>query len=198
MEKKRKDDYMTRRPEGCGGKPENAGPGCPAKGKMPLEAFRQTKRMAYLRQALGTLRQVGVRQDIIDIVQRVGEADVAEGMGIVVDDIPVVPKDWFDKGMALMPRWDCHCLTKPQSILTEAARIRGGERNTDYGDAVESFEVVAEIANAITGLSLTPAQCCKVLLAVKLTRERYNHKRDNLVDLCGYTDILALIEDSKT
>ncbi len=74
----------------------------------------------------------------------------------------------------------------------------GGERNADYGDAVESFEIVAKIANAITGLNLTPAQCRKVLLAVKLTRERYNHKRDNLIDLCGYADILELIETSTT
>ncbi len=81
------------------------------------------------------------------------------------------------------------------SILEEAARIRSGERNVDYGDAVESFERVAEIANAITGLSLTPAECCKVLIAVKLTRERYNHKRDNLVDACGYIEILHQIEE---
>ncbi len=81
------------------------------------------------------------------------------------------------------------------SILEEAARIRSGERNADYGDAVESFEIIARVANAITGLELTPAQCCKVMLAVKLTRERYNHKRDNLVDMCGYADILNLIEE---
>lgn len=80
------------------------------------------------------------------------------------------------------------------SILKEAARIRGGERNADYGDAVESFEKIARLANEMTGLSLTPAQCCKVMMAVKLVRESYSHKRDNLVDLCGYTDILNLIE----
>ncbi len=84
-----------------------------------------------------------------------------------------------------------------KSILEEAAQIRSGERNADYGDAIESFEIIARVANAITGLELTPAQCCKVMLAVKLTRERYNHKRDNLVDLCGYADILELIETRK-
>ena len=84
-----------------------------------------------------------------------------------------------------------------ESILIEAARIRGGERNADYGDAVENFRRITEIANAITGLELTPAQCCKVMIAVKLARELHNHKRDNLVDMCGYADILELIETSK-
>lgn len=84
-----------------------------------------------------------------------------------------------------------------KSILSEAAQIRSGERNTDYGSAVESFQKVAQIANLFTGLSLTPADCCKVMIAVKMTRESYNHKRDNLVDACGYLDILELIEESE-
>ncbi len=83
----------------------------------------------------------------------------------------------------------------PESILLEAARIRSGERNADYGDAVENFRRIKEIANAITGLSLTEAQICKIMIAVKLARELHNHKRDNLVDLCGYAEILQLIEE---
>jgi hypothetical protein len=79
-------------------------------------------------------------------------------------------------------------------ILQEAIQIRGGERKADYGDAVENFRRITEIANAITGLSLTSVQICKVMMAVKLARERHNPKRDNRVDLCGYTDILDLLE----
>jgi hypothetical protein len=164
---------------------------------VSVEYFHQSKRMAHFREAVETLRRVGVRSEMVALVNTVGQNDVALGMGIIVDDLPVIPKDWFDKGMKLMPRWDGRNLCKPQSILDEAARIRGGERNADYGDAVESFEIIAQVANAITGLELTPTQCCKVMLAVKLTRERYNHKRDNLVDLCGYADILELIETRK-
>ncbi len=91
----------------------------------------------------------------------------------------------------------CKLHAASRSILAEAALIRSGERNADYGDAVENFRRITQIANAITGLELTPAQCCKVMIAVKLARELHNHKRDNLVDLCGYADILALIEDNK-
>lgn len=84
-----------------------------------------------------------------------------------------------------------------ESILAEAARIRSGERNVDYGSAVESFEKIARVANEMTGLTLTAADCCKVMMAVKIVRESYNHKRDNLVDLCGYADILELIENKE-
>ena len=40
-----------------------------------------------------------------------------------------------------------------------------------------------------------PKDCAVVMMAVKLVRESYKHKRDNLVDLCGYANILNEIED---
>lgn len=82
-----------------------------------------------------------------------------------------------------------------ESILVEATRIRSGDRNADYSDAVENFRRITRIAYAITGLELTSAQVCMVMIAVKLAREFHHHKRDNLVDLCGYADIKNLIED---
>jgi hypothetical protein len=33
-------------------------------------------------------------------------------------------------------------------------------------------------------------------MAVKLTRESFQHKRDNLVDLCGYAHLLQVLEES--
>jgi len=83
-----------------------------------------------------------------------------------------------------------------KSILAEAAEIRAGSRNSDYGDAVANFKTIAEIASAISGQHLTPEACCYVHLATKLARERFKHKRDNLTDLCGYADILHLIREA--
>ena len=82
-----------------------------------------------------------------------------------------------------------------KSILQEAIQIRSGERNADYGDAVENFDRIAEIYRAISGKYLSAEDCCAVMIAVKLSRERHIHKRDNLVDLCGYADILHLIKE---
>lgn len=84
-----------------------------------------------------------------------------------------------------------------KSILEEAIEVRSGDRNADYGDAVENFNRIAEIYQAITGECLSPDKCCMVHIATKLSRERHNHKRDNLVDLCGYADILHRIREKK-
>lgn len=83
-----------------------------------------------------------------------------------------------------------------KSILEEAAEIRRGDRNADYGDAVENFERISEIVYAMTGQPVSPRMCCYVHLATKISRHRHKPKRDNLVDLCGYADILNLIEES--
>lgn len=84
-----------------------------------------------------------------------------------------------------------------KSILAEAEDIVNGSRQSDYGDANESFSRIATIASVMTGKDLSPEDCCAVMMAVKLVRESFNHKRDNLVDLCGYANILNEIRESE-
>lgn len=84
-----------------------------------------------------------------------------------------------------------------QSILSEAEEIVNGSRQSDYGDANESFSRIATIASVMTGKELSPEDCCAVMMAVKLVRESFNHKRDNLVDLCGYAHIMNEIVESE-
>lgn len=84
-----------------------------------------------------------------------------------------------------------------KSILSEAEDIVNGSRHSDYGDANESFSRIATIASVMTGKELSPEDCCAVMMAVKLVRESFNHKRDNLVDLCGYANILNEIRESE-
>ena len=84
-----------------------------------------------------------------------------------------------------------------KSILAEAEDIVNGNRKSDYGDARESFSRIATIASVMTGKELSPEDCCAVMMAVKLVRESFAHKRDNLVDLCGYAHIMNEINDRK-
>ena len=77
-----------------------------------------------------------------------------------------------------------------KSILAEAEEIVNGSRKSDYGDANESFIRIATISSVMTGKELSPEDCCAVMMAVKLVRESFNHKRDNLVDLCGYAELM--------
>ena len=83
-----------------------------------------------------------------------------------------------------------------QSILSEAEEIVNGIRHSDYGDPAESFERIAKTASMIAGRDLSPNECCAVLMAVKLVRESFAHKRDNLIDLCGYAYIMNEIKES--
>lgn len=85
-----------------------------------------------------------------------------------------------------------------KSILEEAIEIVNGSRRTDYGDPVESFKRIAQMANLMSNSNdFTPVKCCIVLMATKLTRESNAHKRDNIVDLAGYGYILQLLEEDK-
>lgn len=84
-----------------------------------------------------------------------------------------------------------------KTILEEANEIVAGSRQQDYGDAVESFKKIAQIASVTTGKDLTASDCCKVLMALKDVRQSNKHKRDNLVDACGYREILYRIEESE-
>lgn len=84
--------------------------------------------------------------------------------------------------------------SKSTSILTEAETIINGQRNTDYGDPTESFEKIAQIASLLSNKDLDADTCCAVMMAVKLTRQSFKHKRDNLVDLCGYAEIMNQIK----
>jgi hypothetical protein len=44
---------------------------------------------------------------------------------------------------------------------------------------------------------MTPTDCVKVMVAVKLGRAAYKYKRDSLRDLVGYTAIWDLLEEDK-
>jgi hypothetical protein len=82
-----------------------------------------------------------------------------------------------------------------KSILTEAESIVNGDRNVQYGNPNEAFKEYSNILEATFGIKLTPAEICKVQIAIKLGRLKYKHKRDSVVDLCGYAEILNRLEN---
>ncbi len=86
-------------------------------------------------------------------------------------------------------------------ILEEAMGIvyKGGKENSDrkYGTPQESFKRISGIASILCGKELSPTDIAKIQIAQKLVRESYAHKRDNLVDLCGYASILNDLEEAE-
>jgi hypothetical protein len=84
-----------------------------------------------------------------------------------------------------------------QTILQEAQGLIYGERQGDYGPPHETFEPIAQMWSAILGTPITAKQVALCMAALKLCREAYKPKRDNLVDLAGYAGVAQRIQERK-
>jgi hypothetical protein len=75
------------------------------------------------------------------------------------------------------------------SILEEANGIvnnRSEEKDRMYGPFSEGMERAAKIFSGMTGIEVTGREMFMALIALKFSRESYNHKRDNLLDAVAY------------
>jgi|TARA_B110000238_G_C15714059_1_gene263828 hypothetical protein len=76
-----------------------------------------------------------------------------------------------------------------KTILAEADGIvnnRDEEKERQYGPFSEGMDRAASIFNGMTGLEVTGKEMYMALIALKFSRESYNHKRDNLLDSVAY------------
>jgi hypothetical protein len=79
------------------------------------------------------------------------------------------------------------------NILEQANKIvneRSEEKERMYGNFDDSMDKAAELFNSMTGLKLTAIEMFKALIALKLSRESFNHKEDNLLDAVAYIGAL--------
>jgi hypothetical protein len=75
------------------------------------------------------------------------------------------------------------------NILDEASGIvnnRSEEADRQYGPFSEGMDRAAMIFRGMTGIEVTGEHMFKALVALKFSRESYNHKRDNLLDAVAY------------
>ena len=80
-------------------------------------------------------------------------------------------------------------MKKEKTVLEEASEIvveRLDLDHNDYGEFSESMGRAKLIYMGMTGRDIPITDMYAVLIALKLSRESFNHKRDNLVDVCGY------------
>lgn len=77
-------------------------------------------------------------------------------------------------------------------ILKECVKI-AEVRQEQYGEASANLEEVSSIVDQCFGLEISPAGICKVLVALKIAREKHQHSRDNLIDAANYLIILQHI-----
>lgn len=75
------------------------------------------------------------------------------------------------------------------NILKQADKIvneRDEEKDRQYGPFSEGMERAAKILSGMTGQDIPAEFMYKALVALKLSRESYYHKTDNLLDAVAY------------
>jgi hypothetical protein len=83
------------------------------------------------------------------------------------------------------------------NLFAEAQALISGARRDDYGAVEKSFKRIAQAWSAVLGVDVTPQQVCLCMIGLKVCREANGHKHDSLVDICGYTGLLAQLEAVK-
>jgi hypothetical protein len=82
----------------------------------------------------------------------------------------------------------------PDTILDKAKAAVYGDRNDDYGTVTENFQTVADLWSTVLKTKVTPEQVGLCMVQLKVARQMYKPKRDNLVDGAGYFATLEKLE----
>jgi hypothetical protein len=87
-------------------------------------------------------------------------------------------------------------------ILDEARDIINGERADMYGNPEDSFSMIADLWDSYLGKIegedhgvLHPKDVAIMMALLKIARETYQHKRDNLADAIGYLALAADMDE---
>ena len=76
-----------------------------------------------------------------------------------------------------------------RSILLDAHNIVYKDADGhDYGSFDQNMQDACNFAMVMTGNMVTIDMAYAILIGLKLAREKQNHKRDNMVDVCGYME----------
>ena len=84
-----------------------------------------------------------------------------------------------------------------ETILEEAQRLILGDRNQSYDHPLDNFNRIARIWSVIFGFPVSAEQVGLAMVGVKLAREAYSPKRDNLVDGAGYFGTVQMVIDER-
>ena len=87
------------------------------------------------------------------------------------------------------------------SILSEAVRLTSGDRMQHYDHPLPNHERIAALWNAFLGgrpdrgRPLAPDEVCHMMILVKISRDMFRPREDNLVDIAGYARCIQMIRE---
>lgn len=73
-----------------------------------------------------------------------------------------------------------------ESVLMEAHSLVNGDRQNQYGPPDQDFRRTASMWSALFGHRFKPSDVALAMVALKLSRQTHQQKRDNWVDIAGY------------
>lgn len=78
-------------------------------------------------------------------------------------------------------------MTSKNDILDKAKTIINGERQGTYGEAEDSFSVIAKMWAAYLGKEIKSEDVANMMILMKVARNSSGvYKDDNWIDICGY------------
>ena len=80
------------------------------------------------------------------------------------------------------------------NFFDECEKLVNCDRQADYGRPEYNLRAIAAMAEQVLDRTFTASDIALIFLCVKLCREGKNHKRDNLLDLACYAEILDRLE----
>jgi hypothetical protein len=84
-------------------------------------------------------------------------------------------------------------LEKKENVLEEALSITSTDRRSQYGHPKVDFERTAKITSVLLDKEITAKEIVIMLIAMKLSRNAYQYKRDTCVDIAGYARVLSIL-----
>lgn len=79
-------------------------------------------------------------------------------------------------------------------LLESAKELINGKRQDEYGKPEASFSKTALFWSAYLGVPISAKDVCVLMCLLKLARESFWHKRDNLLDAAGYIGLAQDME----
>ena len=81
-----------------------------------------------------------------------------------------------------------------KTILEDALHITNGAREESYGSAEDSFGLIARYWSVYLGIELKAHDIAVMMILLKVARQQYRHKKDNLIDIAGYARLLSKMQ----
>jgi hypothetical protein len=127
-----------------------------------------------------------------------GDCEIVNGEPAPTSPDWIYASPYVEKEDSLHAAKGCESPNGFGSILYDAYHAVYGDRQADYGTVTANFNTIADLwsttLRSILKENITPEQVGLCMIQVKVARQMYKPKKDNLIDIAGYAATLEKLE----